>query len=220
MISAPLIEHSKASSTSDVFATVKQIHPKHVRLQHAPEILKLASKPLCLHASTAFLQFFRDLYKKISKASCATVSIVALTPCERIDVGGSWFLDSVTVSIEGTPRQWSFPCHQWLSKSHGDKQISRELHTFVEPAVAARLAQEAQTTVDALKRELKQLQSSPRHSDTDVNELKLKLKGAEAAAASAQQVALQYELLFSPGLYYLQTICISFCIYCFHTLLG
>jgi hypothetical protein len=39
----------------------------------------------------------------------------------------SWFLSPVLVVDEQTQSRFEFPCSKWLSKSHDDKQISREL---------------------------------------------------------------------------------------------
>ena len=42
--------------------------------------------------------------------------------------GADWYLERVEITNQGTNRKWEFPCGQWLSKSKGDGQLSRELY--------------------------------------------------------------------------------------------
>ena len=45
--------------------------------------------------------------------------------------GAAWHLASVRVTNLSTKAVWNFDCDEWLSKSDGDKQISRELVAVV-----------------------------------------------------------------------------------------
>ncbi|KAL3842214.1 hypothetical protein ACJMK2_020253, partial [Sinanodonta woodiana] len=64
------------------------------------------------------------------------VSIMAqISPLTKLDIGHDnsgagpgWFLESVSVYCPSTGLEQVFPCHKWLAKDEGDKQIQRTLY--------------------------------------------------------------------------------------------
>lgn len=107
------------------------------------------------------------------------------------NIGANWFLDRVEVECEEYPDTvWKFHCEKWLAKDKDDKQISRDLPVFVDPAIAAARAKKLRKQAEEAEDKAAALRGKPgSRAKAQLEEAEAEAEAARLAAENAERAA-------------------------------